>query len=107
MKAKLQSRILKAETLSGEFKSRMFQFFSEYYQDVSWEQFQADLAEKTHVFVFTDALGLVGFSTIFRKPIPEIAPGLFLYSGDTVIRKDYWGSKILQTAFFRFIVESK
>ena len=49
----------------------------------------------------------MGFSTIFRKNLPQVGKGTFLYSGDTVLREDYWGSKLLQTSFFRYIVESK
>lgn len=107
MKPEVQSRILRVETLSDELKARMFKLFSEYYQDVTYEQFLADLAEKTHIFLFTDEQSLAGFSTIFRKKLPQVGSGLFLFSGDTVLRRDYWGSKLLQTAFFRFILESK
>jgi Na+-translocating ferredoxin:NAD+ oxidoreductase RnfD subunit len=85
----------------------MFELFSRYYVDVSYQKFCEDLREKTHVFLFRDRQGIVGFSTIFRKPLPDVAPGLFLFSGDTVVREDYWGSRLLQVAFFKFIVASK
>jgi hypothetical protein len=86
---------------------RMFALFEQYYVDVSLEQFKSDIAEKTHVFVFKRGPELVGFSTIYRRRFPELAKGTFLFSGDTVLSKDCWGSKILQTTFFRYIVQSK
>lgn len=102
-----RSKILPSAELTESDRKEMFTLFAEYYTDVSYEQFTQDLAEKTHVFVFKDTQGWVGFSTILRKKIPEIAPGYFLFSGDTVIRKDYWGSKILQSTFFWMILWTK
>ena len=85
----------------------MFSLFSQYYIDVNEEHFRQDLHEKTHVFYFTDRDGLAGFSTIFRKKIPYISSGSILFSGDTVTKQQYWGTKVLQRAFFRYIVASK
>lgn len=107
MKAISKSRIVPVSALSDSLREEMYALFAEYYEGVSREQFLIDLAEKTHVFLFHTAGEIVGFSTIFRKHIPEAGEGLFLYSGDTVIRRDYWGTRALQTAFFRFILESK
>lgn len=96
-------------SLTPELKSQMFKLFEKYYDHVSYERFLADLHEKTHVFFFYEkpTQRLVGFSTIFRKALPSIADGSFLFSGDTVIHEDYWGSKALQKSFFWFILESK
>ncbi len=95
--------------LSDKLIREMFVLFEKYYDHVDYERFASDLKEKTHVFFFYEVKTnrLVGFSTIFRKTIPEIAPGTFLFSGDTVIHEDYWGSKALQKSFFWFILESK
>ncbi len=97
------------EDLSEALKRDMFSLFEKYYDYVDFDRFLTDLNEKTHVFFFYEqgTKRLVGFSTIFRKEIPEIASGLFLFSGDTVIHEDYWGSKALQKSFFWFILESK
>jgi hypothetical protein len=105
----VRSDILKITGLSDETIDEMYRLFENYYVDISTEQFRKDLFEKTHVFIFRSMKSreLVGFSTIFRRPIPAIGPGLFIFSGDTVLREDYWGSKILQKAFFRYITQSK
>lgn len=95
--------------LNETLKKDMFSLFEKYYDHVDYDRFLSDLNEKTHVFMFFDKdhKKLAGFSTIFRKSIPEIASGSFLFSGDTVIHEDYWGSKSLQKSFFWFILESK
>lgn len=86
----------------------MYFLFEKYYVDISYELFLEDLREKTHVmFIRNENSELVGFSTIFRKKMASVGRGTFLYSGDTVIRQDYWGTKFLQKAFFYFILKTK
>jgi hypothetical protein len=105
--AKPKSRIFPVGALSDATIAEMFVLFEKYYVDVSEAQFRSDLMEKTHVLMFRASDELIGFSTIFRKRIPAVGRGIFLFSGDTVIREDYWGSKILQTTFLRYIVGTK
>jgi hypothetical protein len=104
----LRSRIVRAASLSSAEIDEMFDLFRLYYVDVSPERFRTDLDEKTHVLMFRDRTGrLAGFSTILRKSLPTIGPGIFLFSGDTVIHEDHWGTKALQRVFFKFIVRTK
>jgi hypothetical protein len=105
--AKPRSKILPVGALSEKTIAEMFGLFEKYYVDVSEAQFRSDLMEKTHVMMFWAEAELIGFSTIFRKRIPAVGRGIFLFSGDTVIREDYWGSKVLQTTFLRYIVATK
>jgi len=104
---KIRTRTYLIDRLSDERIQKMYALFERYYKDVNFDQFRADLAEKTHAFVFFDGKEIIGFSTIYRKKIPEVAPGTFLFSGDTVVHHQYWGSKFLQKAFFWYILESK
>ena len=88
----------------------MFNLFEKYYNDVSFQMFKDDLTEKTHVSMLSSPMEeIIGFSTIFRKPMVSKDQSAYtaLFSGDTVIREDYWGTKALQKAFFIFIVKSK
>jgi hypothetical protein len=107
--AGLRRQTIKINQLSVELKKEMFELFATYYKDVEYERFLSDLKEKTHSFLFfeKESNKLMGFSTIFRKEIPSIAPGKFLFSGDTVIHEKYRGSKGLQKSFFWFILISK
>jgi hypothetical protein len=106
---RVEKSLLRRESLGPAQEREMFELFSQYYDHVDWQSFRRDLAEKTHVFVFREAGSrrLIGFSTIYRRALPDITPGLFLFSGDTVIHEDYWGNKMLQKSFFWFIVSSK
>ena len=101
---KPRARILPVGALSEQTMSEMFDLFEKYYVEVSEAQFRSDLMEKTHVLMFKSGDELIGFSTIFRKRIPAVGEGTFLFLGDTVIREDFWGSKILQTTFLRYVV---
>lgn len=78
--------------LNSEILAEMYHLFERYYVDVSFEQFKIDIQEKTHVlFIRNKQNVLVGFSTIFRKKVPDVGKGVFMFSGDTVIREDYLG----------------
>lgn len=105
----LISRIVPVGKIGPGLRKKMFSLFEKYYVDVDFSRFEGDLEEKTHVFLFYEkrTKELVGFSTISRRRMKDIAPGLFLFSGDTVLREDCWGSKILQQCFYRYIVASK
>jgi hypothetical protein len=102
-------KLILVTSLNEKTIQEMFLLFGKYYDDVTLERFVLDLKEKTHVFMFypKGSSRLIGFSTIYRKIIPEISSGLFLFSGDTVIHEDFWGSKALQKSFFWFILSSK
>lgn len=115
MKRRLRTRteLVPAAALTEHQKRAMFRVFERYYQDVNYDLFSADLAEKQSVFLFIrDGLGgprIVGFSTNWKRTL-EVTKGrkaTFLFSGDTVLEKDHWGTKILQMAFFWYILRCK
>ena len=105
----VRARLLSPRALSPENLREFFLLFQIYYQDVTWERFTADLAEKTHLLVFEDirargAVRLVGFTTILLGT--EIGD-TSIFSGDTVIHEDFWGGKVLQKSFSKFLVRTK
>ena len=106
---KVQHRRKNVSDLSTKNHQEMFELFEQYYNDVSFEMFLSDLREKDHVFILRNEENeLIGFSTIFRRLMGKSKHQYTaLFSGDTVIRKDYWGNKALQKAFFFYILESK
>lgn len=109
----LINKTFSVSKLSLETKKDMFQLFSQYYTDTNEEMFISDLDKKSHVFTFWDKSftpnKLAGFSTIDKQnACPTLkSNALSLYSGDTVLASEYWGSKILQKAFFWYILKSK
>ncbi|OFZ48188.1 MAG: hypothetical protein A2504_17320 [Bdellovibrionales bacterium RIFOXYD12_FULL_39_22] len=101
-------RKIKVSKLSDEQISEMFSLFHLYYDDISPDLFFNDLKEKSHVLMIYHERRVVGFSTMLRKKFstPNISI-TSLFTGDTVVRKDFWGSKALQRAFFWYILETK
>ena len=90
--------------LSKSEMSEMWELFAHYYGGVHEERFRADLSGKTHVLLCRDGLGRIGgFSTIeicehtFRRQQIGI-----LFSGDTIIRHEYWGRNDLAFSWIRF-----
>ncbi|PIQ24724.1 hypothetical protein COW36_23395 [bacterium (Candidatus Blackallbacteria) CG17_big_fil_post_rev_8_21_14_2_50_48_46] len=84
----------------------MFQLFSEYYANVSFEQFRKDLLKKDHVFVLKDqqSLEIKGFSTIVALHSEvQGKPVRGFFSGDTVVDREYWGQGTLGVAFLKFL----
>lgn len=103
-------RALKAQTIAIEDLQpldvlRMHSLFCQYYDDHPIERFKADLAEKDHVIVMRDreSRTIQGFSTLLQVWIESDGRKyLGLYSGDTVVAKEYWGSSALGSAFMAY-----
>ncbi|OFZ51961.1 MAG: hypothetical protein A2381_01505 [Bdellovibrionales bacterium RIFOXYB1_FULL_37_110] len=110
MKEKLSVKEILVKKIDEKLKAQMFDLFREYYDDVSKEQFVFDLSEKTHVlFIFNKKTGkVIGFSTILQEKLKTKEQTITaLFSGDTVVHRDYWGSKALQVAFFFYILKTR
>jgi hypothetical protein len=107
VKRRIERRTVPIRRLTEHEKGEMYGLFEQYYTDVSFQCFCSDLAEKTHLFIFRSNGRLAGFSTIFRKRFSAIGRHTYLFSGDTVLHEDFWGSKVLQKSFFWYILCSK
>lgn len=92
--------------LSSQEIERMYAIFTKYYVNHNKEQFTADLLEKNHIIVLRDLQKktIQGFSTLLCIDLKSYginAVGIF--SGDTVLEKDYWGNKALGIAFLKYL----
>lgn len=89
---------------------QMYEIYEKYYENTNYELFQQDFLQKTGVFlVFAPKTNaIVGFSTIVERDfiIDGRARHAF-FSGDTIIEKEYWGSRALQRCMIRYIVTTK
>jgi hypothetical protein len=76
-----------------------------HYDGVSGERFLADLRAKQWVILLTDHGKLCGFSTqvLFDHCLAGRRARV-LFSGDTIIDKDYWGSLALPLAWGRLML---
>lgn len=99
-----------AKALSSETQADMFRLFSQYYSNIDFAQFQADLQKKDHVFLLKDSKdnSIQGFSTIVSletRVQGKKVRGMF--SGDTVVHEDYWGQGTLGVAFLKYLFLAK
>ena len=106
MSNKLYHKTLKITELEESQKESMFKVFNRYYNNVSYEQFLSDLKSKDAVFLLLDRKENIirGFSTIV-----EINENGYcgVFSGDTIIEKEYWGQGTLGVAFLKYLFMKK
>lgn len=100
------SKIVPRSQLSVQDIDRMYSIFCKYYINHTREQFLTDLIEKDHVILLRDSRRktIQGFSTLLRVNLNKFGiNALGIYSGDTVLEKEYWGNKALGIAFLKYL----
>lgn len=110
MKRDLFAETVRVKSLKRHEIERMYTLFSDYYENHTLQTFEHDLFEKNHVIVLRDKRdkSLQGFSTLLRVPLKKAGKDVIgVYSGDTVIHKDYWGSKALGIEFLKYLWKLK
>lgn len=105
----LLAKTVRVKKLSRDDISIMYELFSVYYQNHTRETFEVDLMEKNHVILLRDKAGkLQGFSTLLRVPLQKNGRRVIgVYSGDTVIHKDFWGTGSLGIEFLKYLWKLK
>lgn len=106
----LRASIIPANSVGTETRARMFELFSRYYTDISKESFATDLSKKNHVILVHDTGDgtLQGFTTI--QVLERRIGGRnmrALFSGDTIVAREYWGQTELHRAFLKYLVNLK
>ncbi len=98
----LQSRIFQVKEIDAALREPMFRLFASYYDGADRHDFDRDLNEKNEVVTVWCDAELCGFTTLqwslFLHDDREIA---VLYSGDTIMDRQYWGHQTLATAWLR------
>lgn len=95
-----------ADALDAITRDAMFALLDDHFVGVARDQFDADLADKTHaVLLFDDADELVGFSTFALYPGvgPCGEPATIVCSGDTIVAPRAWGSTHLPSAWIQAV----
>ena len=101
----LRSSMVRVEELTGPERTRMRGLMETHFSRVDPQQFEADLIEKEGCIVLHDPRGTIqGFSTFkFLHTLYEGQRVTALFSGDTVIGRDFWGFNELFRAFARLL----
>lgn len=109
-KAKLTASFKKTKNISVLQLLEMHKVFIKYYHNADLATFVTDMGKKTGVFIIQEKRTnkIVGFSTWTEFDLMqdgERAIGVF--SGDTIIEKEYWGNTALQKAFAIQLLKTK
>lgn len=98
----LTSSPLPVGFLTRAERDEMFALMAGHYDAVTREAFDADLGRKNEVILLHDGEEKIrGFTTIAWNPCGEMEAGDVIFSGDTVIHRDCWGTQELVKGFCR------
>jgi hypothetical protein len=100
---------LRPQELTGARRDSMFALMQSYYDGVSHEQFLKDLQAKEFAVNILDEDGKVaGFSTmaVWNETYRGRAIRV-IFSGDTIIARDYWGSAAFANAWIKLVAKIK
>jgi hypothetical protein len=101
---RLKTRVVPRAELTPAHKDTMFALMQRHYDNVRRDQFEVDLAEKDWVIQVSDPASeeLCGFSTqMLMQEECQGRPVTALFSGDTIIAREYWGDPALSHAWGR------
>jgi hypothetical protein len=103
----IKGSIVEMQALNSKDIEMMYELMDTFYDNMTKENFLRDLNKKDYCIVLRDETNKIwGFSTqqIIHIPIGDkVVHGVF--SGDTIIHKDYWGSMELFIVFAKFFFE--
>jgi hypothetical protein len=92
--------VLPRASLDCVRRDAMFALLSRHFDGVAREQFERDLDEKSHAILIERDGALVGFSTLLvYETTFERAPVSVVYSGDTIVAPEAWGTTALPRAW--------
>lgn len=101
--AKLNARVVDRRELRAADVAAMYALYQSTYESTSRARFESDLAGKDHVIELREGDRLRGFSTLeaFGMEVDGRRCHV-LFSGDTLIERDFWGEHALALAFCEF-----
>lgn len=103
---KVKANIVSVDQISIVEQERMYSIFSKYYINHNKETFLKDLFEKNDVILLRDIENktIQGFSTLLKVNLKQNGTSVTgIFSGDTVLEKEYWGNKALGVAFLQYL----
>ncbi|MFT7371773.1 MAG: hypothetical protein ACI9T9_000452 [Oleiphilaceae bacterium] len=88
----------------------MHRVFVQYYHNANLHNFVTDMGKKTGVIILQEknTKKIIGFSTWTELNIIKgDKKSIGIFSGDTVVEKEYWGNKELQKTFVKQLLKTK
>jgi hypothetical protein len=105
---RLHAEVVPIADVSAETRARMFALMDAHYACVRREHFDRDLSEKQWALLVQDIAGEVrGFSTLalFDAEVDGRKVRI-LFSGDTIVEREYWGDPALAAAWGSFALSA-
>jgi hypothetical protein len=101
-----RSLVLPRAELSLTERDDMLRLLGEHFAGVTPTQFERDLEEKNWVILVNQGVRLVGFSTLLAYETSfDDEPVSVIYSGDTIMGREAWGSTALPRAWIQTVNE--
>ncbi len=94
----LTGRLVARDALALAHLDAMYHLLSDHFENVHRNTFEDDLAHKNWVILLEETMTgrLAGFSTLLGyQTLFSNRPVTIVYSGDTIVRRDAWGSAVL------------
>ncbi len=101
-------KYLSLAQISHRQKEVMYDIYKQYYHNTNFELFLSDFNEKDGAILVFESKSntIVGFSTVVLNNFDYQGKKYrFIFSGDTVILKEFWGSRALQSTMFKLKVK--
>lgn len=104
---RLTGRYVPRDALDAARRRSMFVLLRSHFLGVERETFEADLSEKNWVLLLEDERGVLrGFSTLLVRTRPAgDRRVIVVYSGDTIVAREWWGSPALPMTWLRAVQE--
>jgi hypothetical protein len=105
----LTAEIADVAGLARADRWRMYAIYQAHYEATSWARFAADLDDKTWVVLVRNRAGAIqGFTTLaMLKTALRGERFRAIFSGDTIIDREYWGSQQLAFTWLRLAGQIK
>ena len=103
----LVGTVITPAELPREQRDRMYELMAEHFDDVHRHTFERDLAEKQWAVILRDGQtgAIQGFSTLMMVEVEiEGQPIKAVFSGDTIVHRDYWGESELASVWGTFVL---
>ena len=94
----LKGKAVSVKDLSEPQKTVMYSIMTEYYENITEQNFYSDLSKKVDAILLRDDNNVIhGFTTLAIYPHDEHTQ--LLFSGDTIVEREYWGANDLSHAW--------
>ena len=105
----LSTSVIAINFISPSMITEMYELYEQYYAEVDFITFKNDLSKKNYVLILKSDNGdIKGFSTleIIKFKLESVAARA-LFSGDTIIHHEHWGTQALSVAWCHLAGELK